>query len=438
MHRPALALGLPCVSAPLDDLTARPGVSSLLNDRPSRLERQLAASAMPVLFGLSLLASAALYVAKPLPDGHAYQIGLRVTAILTAIWYASRYKASWLQQPRVLALIFCASFYFVIERPLTVKPSSEIIAAYTSAFAALDAGANPYTCGCIVHFDSQGQTRLGNFNYPPLELLPYYGVAKLLGRWDHRVLTGTLLLLHLLSCSLLFATFRRTRFRTIAAFVPLIACFELYTNVALTLLSVALIVWVICSGRVRSGAARELGLGVLFGVGLLTKFLIIPLFATYVWQRLALRPWRALASSALRLLGPVLVAALLMSPYGIANVFRETILFNLVLRERAQLTTFYPNVLSGMLEWMGFGEAFPFLAVLLLGGAILATRRLRLLNAMLINGSVFLLVSPTPEPQYLPVMMYIALASVLLRAELSEAPDVPALAGQAAPGQLMP
>jgi hypothetical protein len=368
------------------------------------------------IFGLSLLLSLALFVARPIANGHEYQLAVRVTALLAVTWGVGTFRTRWLRAPGFLGLIFAAGVYCMVSRPLGIQKDSEIVAAYGSAFDALDAGKNPYDSGSIIHFDEHGEHKLGNFNYPPAELVPYYAVYRLVGRWDHRVLTATLLMLQLAACALLGSTFRAAPRGVTLAFAPLLLGFELHTNVALTLLAVALILRLICR-PVEAGLPRREGLLALaFGVALLTKFMIIPLFATYVVQRLPERPWRALreclpplAHAALALL----VAALLMLPFGVAKVLRETLLFNLVLSERAKLTTFYPNVLSGTLTWLGLPGAFPVLAVLLLGAAVLWCRRLPLLHALLLTGAAFLLVSPTPEPQYVPVMVYLALCAAL-------------------------
>jgi hypothetical protein len=381
------------------------------------------------MFGCSLLVATLLFVFQPIANGHSYQLGVRVTAILAAIWMVATYRGYWLSERKFLGLAFVAGLYCCVQRPLTIKPSSEIIAAYGSAFAALDAGQNPYTSGTIVHHDEHGQDKLGNFNYPPVELLPYYGISKLVGRWDHAVLTGTLLLFQLAACGLLYLTFRRPAAgenedaapsrgspgaaRVTLAFAPLLTCFELHTNVALTLFGVAFAVYLLCSRQSVDTGLRSWLLWAWFGVALLTKFLVIPLFATYALHVVSFRSWRALGAS---LRGPCLSLALcvlLMLPFGIANVLRETLLFNLVLSQRAPLTTFYPNVLSGLSSWLGIPGAFPVLAVLLLGGAVLYARRFPLLHAMFFTGSVFLLVSPTPEPQYIPVMLFLALSAQL-------------------------
>jgi hypothetical protein len=384
---------------------------------------------MAWMFGISLFVATLLFVFQPIASGHSYQLGVRVTAVLGSIWYVATYRSYWLSERKLLGLALLAGLYFGVQRPLTIRANSEIIAAYGSAFAALDAGQNPYTSGTIVHHDEHGQNKLGNFNYPPVELIPYYAISKLVGRWDHEVLTVALLGLQLAACGLLYLTFRRpaaaeqknagssrgppSAARLTLAFAPLLTCFELHTNVALTLFGVAFAVYLLCGRGRAAGSLRSWALWAWFGVALLTKFLVIPLFATYALHVVSFRSFRAFGAS---LRGPCLslgLCVVLMLPFGLGNVLRETLLFNLVLSERATLTTFYPNVLSGLLSWLGMPRAFPVLAVLLLGGAVLYARRLPLLHAMFFTGSVFLLVSPTPEPQYIPVMLYLALCAQL-------------------------
>jgi hypothetical protein len=374
------------------------------------------------MFGLSLALSVALYVFRPISNGHQYQLAVRVTALLALTWGLCTFRARWLGQPRFLGLVFALGLYCAVSRPLTIKHDSEIVAAYGSAFAALDAGKNPYDSGTIVHFDERGEHKLGNFNYPPAELVPYYVVAKLWGRWDHRVLTSVLLAVQALACVVLWITFRKrvpSASRVVLAFAPLLICFELHTNVALTLLGVALVMHRIAAPTHAGQRRNEWAPMLTFGVALLTKFLMIPLFATYVLHRLPRRSWRSWAawracSVPIAGAGAALLVALgLMIPFGVGNVLRETLLFNLVLSERAKLTTFYPNVVSGTLTWLGVPGAFPALSVLLLGAAILWSRRLPLAHALLFAGTAFLLVSPTPEPQYVPVIVYLALYAAL-------------------------
>jgi hypothetical protein len=49
--------------------------------------------------------------------------------------------------------------------------------------------------------------------------------------------------------------------------------------------------------------------------------------------------------------------------------------------------------------------------VIVVALAVLAAPRLGLFAAMLTAAFAFLLAAPTPEPQYLPIVLYLALAS---------------------------
>jgi hypothetical protein len=91
---------------------------------------------------------------------------------------------------------------------------------------------------------------------------------------------------------------------------------------------------------------------------------------------------------------------------------RSTLMFNVELDERAELAAFYPNVLSGLLSWAGLDAVYPILAVAIMVVAVLAGRGLRLPVAMLLATTVFLLASPTPEPQYLPVVLLLFLGAL--------------------------
>jgi hypothetical protein len=91
-------------------------------------------------------------------------------------------------------------------------------------------------------------------------------------------------------------------------------------------------------------------------------------------------------------------------------------------QNRAVFTTFYPNVLSGGLSWIGLSQYFPTAAVFILGLSIFFSRWLSLFSGFLLASMAFVLVSPTPEPQFLPIIIFIAVAGRLsmYEVELSE------------------
>ncbi|HTI32755.1 MAG TPA: hypothetical protein VL422_03695, partial [Miltoncostaea sp.] len=115
------------------------------------------------------------------------------------------------------------------------------------------------------------------------------------------------------------------------------------------------------------------------------------------------------------LLVPAAVALALCLPFGPASVVRSTVLFNADLGDRATLTTFYPNVLSGLATWAGAERLYPVLATAVLVAAIAASRRMRPVAAMLLAVTAFLLAAPTPEPQYVPMVVLLLLGALVER-----------------------
>jgi hypothetical protein len=153
-------------------------------------------------------------------------------------------------------------------------------------------------------------------------------------------------------------------------------------------------------------------LWLLFGLGLNTKFIVLPLLAGLVCRGVRLREPKTLLRAALDVLASLAVALLVMAPFGVAAVFRSTVLFNLTLDDRALLTTYYPNVVSALFYLLDARPLYPFAAVGLLGAAVLAGSRLPLGLALLTACFAFLLVIPTPEIQYMPMMVYLTLVVV--------------------------
>jgi hypothetical protein len=190
---------------------------------------------------------------------------------------------------------------------------------------------------------------------------------------------------------------------------------EIITNVAMTFLVTALVLLAIKKYEEDPRPLKRVLIAVLFGVGLMTKFLVIPFLAAYYWNTFDARKPRTLGPIVLDTGIALATAVLIAAPFGVAAVFKNTILFNLVLRERAAFTTFYPNVLSGPMALAGLDRFYPAAAVAILAAAILAAPRLGRVAALMTAGFAFLFVTATPEPQYIPVMLYLTLFGVFVK-----------------------
>ena len=362
-------------------------------------------------------------VTRTIPHGHRYDLAVKLSLSLAAFWYFARVKPEWAFRTPVLVLAALAALGLAVGELSAVNPDSEIVQVYGSVFRALRNGLNPYASGTIFHYAEHWRPAYGNFNYPPLELYPYYLAYRLAGVWNSTVLTASFLFIQGLVGLVFMSTFPAVKRRYILPFCGLFLFMEIITNVAMTFLLTALILLAVRSDEPEPKPGRRFLTAGLFGAGLMTKFLVIPFMAAYYWRRVEPRRPASLLRVAPDIGVALGTAALLAVPFGLAPVFRNTILFNLVLKDRAAFTTFYPNVLSGPVSWLGLGRLYPLAAVAVLAVPILSARRQALPAALMTAGTAFLFVTVTPEPQFIPVMLYLALWAAYLRMEKTR-PDI--------------
>lgn len=366
------------------------------------------------LLAITAVISIAMLALKPFPQGQNWHSAPIITAVVIAIWLAYRWRPSWFaNNPWVLGFILIAGLVVAVAQISALEPNSEVTRVYRAVFRTLDLGANPYDCNCIPHDVDGAGWRLGNFNYPPAEIWPYYLVYKALGTWNLVVFTSVLVALGLGTCAVLRFTFPNVPIAVLACYFPLLVFLGIETNSATTLVMVALAALFIRRSLSAVRARNEVLLAVVFGVGLLTKFVLIPIFAAFYWGRVRLGDLRSLVRPALGALAVVAIALVQMAPFGVVNVIRETVQFNLALETRASLATYYPNVVSGLFYWLSIEWLFPVAAVAILAISVMVAPALRTFSAILLAVTTFMFVATTPEPQYLSIVLYIALVGSL-------------------------
>jgi hypothetical protein len=351
--------------------------------------------------------SLALLVLKPVPGGRRYEYALILSLALTAIWFLFAAPARTFFGKKALVFVLLCGLVLGAVNLAVIRSDSEIVRAYATVFEAIEAGQNPYTSGTIYH-EIEGYGRvLGNFNYPPLEIYPYYLAYRIAGTWNIAVLAAAMILIQALCAAILFRMFPRLPPVLLLPFLPMILLGEIKTNVAMTFLIAALVLLVIKKHSETPRPFHRYAIAVLFGLGAMTKFLMLPLMAAYYAHGVDPKDSRSLARAGVDLAIALTTAVTVMAPFGVGEVVKNTALFNIVLEDRAILTTFYPNILSGPLAWMGLAKLYPFAAAVLLALAIVASRRLGLFAAMVAASYAFLIVASTPEPQFLPVVIFL-------------------------------
>ena len=363
--------------------------------------------AVPAALTACVAVSLVMLVLEPVPGGRHYEYALLQALALTAVWGLSAVGPRTFFGKRTLAAVLLCGLALGAVNLAVLRPDPEIVRAYGTVFETLEAGRNPYTSGTIYHeIESVGPV-FGDFNYPPLEIYPYYLAYRIAGAWNTTVLTVTLVVIQALCFIILLRMFHGIRPVLFLPFLPLILLGEVKTNVAMTFLVASLIFWLIKKDLETPRPLRGRLIAVLFGLGLMTKFLVLPLMAAYYARTLAAKGRRALGLVGVDVSIALGTAFLVMAPFGVLDVLKSTVLFNVVLDERAVLTTFYPNILSGPLAWLGLQALYPFAAFGVLALAVLVASRLEVFSAMLASSFVFLIVATTPEPQFLPVLVFL-------------------------------
>jgi hypothetical protein len=372
---------------------------------------------VPAALIFCIFFSLLMCVLKPIPHGHHYFMSLKLSLILAVIWFIYRIKPAWVFKKGMRIFALLVGLIFCIGGFLALSPDAEIVRHYASVFQAMKSGQNPYTCGTIFHRAEFAKPVLGNFNYPPLEIYPYYLLYLIAGTWNITILTFFKLAIHALACLIFLWTFPRIKRKYLLPFLPLFLFIEIQQNPTMALLMTALILLAIKKNEEKPRKGSRYVIAVLFGIGLMTKFLIIPLMAAYYWHKFDAKRLRSLLEIAADVGIATATAVLIMAPYGVMAVFKNTILFNLVLKDRAVLTTFFPNVLSGLFTWLNLSDLYPVAAVVILGLSILVAPRLNVFSAMLAATFTFMLVAPTPRAQFVPLVIYLALVGIFANFE---------------------
>jgi hypothetical protein len=217
----------------------------------------------------------------PIPGAREYGLAIRLVVSLVVLWFVVALRPHWLRAPWFLGAVFVAGSVVAVVNLATLDADAEIVHVYQSTFDALDRGENPYTSEAIYHLDRDGDVVLGAFNYPPLELYPEYVTYRFVGRWNVGVLTAFIVTVNLVAAAVLVVAFR-SRARYVLPWVPLLVFFEIKTNVSMTLLFVVLVLWAIQAAGRDPTSARRVLVAVLLGIGLTSKFLVIPVLGAYL------------------------------------------------------------------------------------------------------------------------------------------------------------
>lgn len=297
---------------------------------------------------------------------------------------------------------------FLLIPIATANPDYEAVHTYQSLFDTLGRGDNPYISGTIYHRVG-GSAVYGNFNYPPLEIPFYWFTYLMSGAWSVWVMILVNLLVRALVCVVFMKTTPELRQIQRLPFYSIFLLFGSGYPITMTFLIVALLMYYIPKKIPTGKKATSIRyLPFLFALGLLTKFFVVPIFFAFYYHHFFDMGERKGTVKHLILVG--VVATLLLLPFGITDVFSNTVLFNLNLGQRAAYTTFYPNIFSAFFNWFGGWRIYALLA----GGVFVSALYFfdeNPFTKIVYTCMAFMILIPTPEPQFLAILFYVVVVS---------------------------
>lgn len=339
-----------------------------------------------------------LIILEPVPEA-VYFLGsvIILPVVLFVIWTSRWISATNFFYNKLFRLWVVPFIISAIVLTVLVDWDAELVHVYRSLFSALSNGQNPYLEPVIYHRLADGSVTYSRFNYPPGEIPLYLLVYTLLNEWNYGVLIFANLLFNAVVALVFILKTPDLDWDAKLPYIILLIVSNLHNSVSTTFLSMMMASILLLDMNVNPTNVKRIGLILAISLGLLAKFFMIPFAAIYFWDRIVeTREWSYFIDAAV-----ILSIVLLINwPFGWFNVVQSSVLFNLDLSIRAEVTTYFFSPISSLFYFLDIKILYaPFVIILFLT-AIIATRHLSLLNRLVLVLAFSLLLFPTPENQF--------------------------------------
>ena len=288
--------------------------------------------------------------------------------------------------------------------------NKEFIITYQSLFEAIKQGWNPYLDNVIYHRLANGSIIYSTFNYFPGEIIPYYFAYVMFGTWNF----GVMLLVNIVMNSLVVLIFlskshQMSKYSRIC-YSLLLLLTSLTHSASLVFFLLMISCFVLLLQQEDISLKYRFLLVILMGIGSLAKFFMLPFIFIYFWHYIFEKKYYFYF---IDLAGTLAIFLICTIPFGISNVLNSVIFFNLNLSERAQVTTYYFNILSGLCYFTDTKALYGILVIILFFVSVLLSRKVPLLKRILYISLICLIIFPTPEDQFLGCIFGLLLLSKL-------------------------
>ncbi|MCH8906733.1 MAG: hypothetical protein IH840_06560 [Candidatus Heimdallarchaeota archaeon] len=350
---------------------------------------------------LIILICFAIFVlfAKPIPGAVYSPLGILVLLTVAWVYYNLMYLSGHdFLRNNYLRIWFLFLFLCQIIHLSVISWNTELVLVYQTLFDALDNGLNPYQEAVIYHRLPDGSGVLVPFNYPPGEILVYWIPYQIFGHWNYGLILLINFVIQLTAILIIQKQTPEIGLKQKLPFFVLLTILNLNHSASTIFLTMTLAGLLLLDQQALDKSyKRRILLILIFTIGLLSKFYMIPLVAVYYWHNVIdQRQLKYLVDAVVNLF----LVVILLIPFGIVAVFESTILFNLDLDLRQESTSYYPNLLSIMIYLLKLKSLYLIIVVGTMFGSLMVTRRMELLKRITLILCLSLLIFPTPEDQF--------------------------------------
>lgn len=291
--------------------------------------------------------------------------------------------------------------FIAIYTLITASWHPELIYTYQTLFIALSNNWNPYVQHVIYHRLADGTSILSTFNYLPGEIIPYYIGYLLSKQWNFGIMLAINFFINFIATFIIIFQIPNIS-RSNKLFYSLLLLFTSITHSASFVFFLIMLASLLLLNQrkdVNSPKLRSrLTLVLIMGVGTVAKFFMLPFIFLYFWNSII---EKRKFSYIIDFIGVGMIFLVFTIPFGIYNVIYSTIIFNLNLSQRAHVTTYYVNIVSGFCYYAHLQIFYGLIAVSLFFMSVILTKNIPFHKRILYVSLITLIIFPTPEDQFI-------------------------------------
>lgn len=353
-----------------------------------------------LLIGISILLALFIFFSiQPLKGVNNWSLSIAVLAIIMLVFLLSRWiKAEDFFFNKFIG-IWSIPFVFIgIFAIVNANWHGELIYTYQTLFNALSYDLNPYVQKVIYHRMANGSAILSTFNYLPGEIFPYYIGYLLFKQWNFGIMLIINFIINLVATFLVVFHIPKINRSTKIFYSLLLLLTSITHSASFVFFLIMLAALLLLYQKEDPSLKLRLAIVVIMGLGTVAKFFMLPFIFLYFWNTIIEKKDYSYIVDAS---GVAIIFLLFTMPFGVYNVIYSTILFNLNLSQRAQVTTYYLNIVSGFCYYTHLQILYGIIAMVLFFLSVVLTKNIPFHKRLLYVSLIALIIFPTPEDQFL-------------------------------------